>query len=59
MPDIASGNILVKALTVLGKAETAGMVVGAKVPIVLTSRAATASDKYYSIALAAYVAKNY
>ena len=59
VPDIASGNILVKALTVLGKAETAGMVVGAKVPIVLTSRAATTSDKYYSIALAAYVAKNY
>lgn len=59
VPDIASGNILTKALTVLGKAETAGMVVGAKVPIVLTSRAATASDKFYSIALAAYVAKNY
>ena len=59
VPDIASGNILTKELTVLGKAETAGMVVGAKVPIVLTSRAATASDKYYSIALAAYVAKNY
>lgn len=55
-PDICCGNVLVKALTVLGKATTAGGVFGAKVPIIMVSRAAEASDKYYSIALAAYTA---
>lgn len=53
VPDITSGNILAKCLTGLAGAKTAGLVVGAKVPIVLTSRSAEPSDKYYSIALAA------
>jgi len=53
VPDITSGNILVKCLTGIAGAKTAGLVVGAKVPIVLTSRSAEPSDKYYSIALAA------
>jgi phosphotransacetylase len=55
-PDICCGNVLVKALTGLGKATTAGGVFGAKVPIIMVSRSAEASDKYYSIALAAYTA---
>lgn len=59
VPDIVSGNILVKCLTGMAGAQTAGLVVGAKVPIILTSRSAEASDKYYSIALAAFTAKNY
>jgi phosphotransacetylase len=56
MPDIVSGNVLVKCLTGFAGATTAGMIVGAKVPIILTSRSAEASDKYYSIALASYTA---
>jgi phosphate butyryltransferase len=56
VPDIAAGNILVKSLTMFGGARTAGIVVGAKVPVILTSRSAEASDKYYSIALAACAA---
>ncbi|AWW25874.1 phosphate acyltransferase [Acetobacterium sp. KB-1] len=59
VPDIVSGNMLVKSFTGFADAQTAGLVVGAKVPIVLTSRSAEASDKYYSMALAAYVAKNF
>jgi len=55
VPDIVSGNLLAKCLTGMGGAKTAGVVLGAKVPIILTSRSAPASDKYYSIALAACV----
>jgi len=55
VPDIVSGNVLVKCLTGMAGATTAGTVLGAKVPIVLTSRSAETSDKYYSIALAACV----
>jgi phosphotransacetylase len=59
VPDIVCGNVLVKCLTGFAGATTAGLVVGAKVPVVLTSRSAEASDKYYSIALAAYAAQNH
>ncbi len=57
--DIVSGNILAKCLTGFCGAVTAGNVLGAKVPVILTSRSAETSDKYYSIALAAYAAANY
>ena len=53
VPDLISGNILAKCLTGMAGAKTAGTVLGAKVPIILTSRSAAASDKYFSIALAA------
>ncbi|MCL2124550.1 MAG: phosphate acyltransferase [Oscillospiraceae bacterium] len=53
VPDFVSGNILVKSLTQFAGTQTAGAVLGAKVPIVFTSRSADASDKYNSIALAA------
>jgi phosphotransacetylase len=59
VPDLVCGNVLVKALTGFAGATTAGTVVGAKVPVVLTPRSAEASDKYYSIALAAYTAQRY
>ncbi|WP_315071268.1 phosphate acyltransferase [uncultured Clostridium sp.] len=59
MPNLVSANVLGKCLTGFAGAQTAGLLVGAKVPIILTSRSAEASDKYYSIALAAYVAQNY
>ena len=38
-PDLESGNILAKQLTFLAKADSAGLVLGARVPIILTSRA--------------------
>jgi phosphotransacetylase len=59
VPEICTGNVLVKCLTGMAGARTAGLVVGAKVPIILTSRSAEASDKYYSTVFAAYAAVNY
>ena len=56
VPDIVSGNILVKCLTGMAGAQTAGIVLGARIPVIFTSRSAEASDKYYSIALAACLA---
>ena len=56
-PDLVSGNLFVKGLTELGGCETGGMVLGAKVPIILVSRAAKASDKFNSIALCAYAGR--
>ncbi len=48
-PDIEAGNILYKSLTFLGGADSAGIIVGAKAPIVLTSRADTELTKLHSI----------
>ena len=58
VPDIVSGNILVKCMTGFAGAQTAGTVLGARVPVILTSRSAESADKYYSIALAACVSGN-
>jgi len=52
-PNIESGNILYKSLNFLGGAVTAAIIIGAKVPIVLTSRADSDRSKLLSIALAA------
>lgn len=52
-PNIESGNILYKSLNFLGGAITAAVIMGAKVPIVLTSRADSEKSKLLSIALAA------
>lgn len=49
--EIGMGNGIGKALTYLGGAKSAGVIMGARVPIVLTSRADTAEVKLYSIAL--------
>ena len=56
-PNIHAGNILGKCLEVTCRASMAGIVVGAQVPIVLTSRGASAEEKLNSIALAAVTAK--
>jgi phosphotransacetylase len=58
-PDLVCGNVLAKALTGFAGAITAGTVLGAAVPVVLVPRSAEASDKYYSIALAAYTAPSF
>lgn len=52
-PDIEAGNIMYKTLNFLGGAVTAAVIMGAKVPIVLTSRADSDKSKLLSIALSA------
>lgn len=52
VPDIESGNIVVKALILLGKAAAAGVVLGATIPIVLTSRADSVATHVGSVKLA-------
>ncbi|MFL2076538.1 phosphate acyltransferase [Marinilactibacillus psychrotolerans] len=54
-PDIVSGNSLSKSLTLFGGAEMAGLIIGATVPIILTSRASSSDEKYASILLAQHV----
>ncbi|MBO4751168.1 MAG: phosphate butyryltransferase [Bacteroidales bacterium] len=56
-PNIESGNVFYKTCTKFGGAELACMVVGAKVPCVLTSRGDSINTKLYSIALAALNAR--
>lgn len=56
VPSLESGNILVKAFSHLAGGRTAGLVLGAKAPVVLTSRADTAESKFLSIACAVYAA---
>jgi phosphate butyryltransferase len=53
VPNIEAGNILYKALIYFAKAEDGGIVMGARCPIVLTSRSDTAKNKLYSLALGA------
>jgi phosphate butyryltransferase len=55
-PNIESGNVFYKTCTKLAGAELAGLVTGARVPCVLTSRGDTAKSKMYSIGLAALMA---
>ena len=50
-PDLESGNMLVKQLTFLAGAGAAGVVLGARVPVVLTSRADSAIERVASCAL--------
>jgi phosphate acetyltransferase len=52
-PDLEAGNILAKQLTFLAQADAAGIVLGARVPIVLTSRADNVRSRMASCAVAA------
>jgi phosphate butyryltransferase len=51
-PNIEAGNVLYKCLSFIAKAKNGGVIVGAKSPIVLTSRSDSAESKLFSIALA-------
>jgi phosphate acetyltransferase len=53
VPDLESGNMLAKNLTYFAKADGAGIVLGARVPVVLTSRADSARSRMASAAVAA------
>jgi phosphotransacetylase len=55
-PDLMAGNILAKQLTFLGGAQAAGVVLGARVPIILTSRADSERARVVSCALAVLTA---
>jgi Phosphotransacetylase len=57
VPDMPAGNILGKALVFSAEADMAGMIVGAKAPIALTSRGATDKEKRQSLLLAAACVK--
>lgn len=57
VPNIEAGNLLGKSLTYFAGAENAGIIVGAKCPVVLVSRADSAKSKLYSIALGALAVK--
>ena len=56
VPDLESGNMLAKQLEYLADAETAGVVLGARVPIILTSRSDSARVRLASSAIAVLVA---
>ncbi|OZB58003.1 MAG: enoyl-CoA hydratase [Lysobacterales bacterium 14-68-21] len=59
VPDLESGNMLAKQLEYLGGAASAGIVIGAKVPIVLTSRADSRESRMASCAVALLLALRY
>lgn len=56
VPDLEAGNMLAKNLTFLSRADAAGIVLGARVPIVLTSRADSVRTRLASCAVAALYA---
>jgi phosphate acetyltransferase len=56
VPDLEAGNMLAKNLTFLSKADAAGIVLGARVPIILTSRADSVRARLASSAAAALYA---
>ena len=55
-PEIESGNILAKQLTFFGHADAAGIVLGARVPIILASRADSLRARLLSCGLAVKIA---
>lgn len=59
VPDLESGNMLAKQLMYMGEASSAGIVMGAKVPIVLTSRADSRESRIASCAIALLLAHRY
>ena len=56
VPDLEAGNMLAKSLIFLANADTAGIVLGARVPIILTSRADSVMARLASCAVAVLVA---
>ena len=56
VPDLETGNVLAKSLSYLANADGAGIVLGARVPIILTSRADSVQSRLASCGIAALVA---
>ena len=59
VPDLESGNMLAKQLEYMGQAASAGIAIGARVPIVLTSRADSRATRLASCAIAVLLAHRY
>ncbi len=57
VPTMAAGNILGKSWVLTAGGAMAGIVAGARVPLVVASRGATATEKYFSIVMAAAVSR--
>ncbi len=57
VPDLEAGNMLAKQLSFLAGADAAGVVVGARVPIILTSRADSERTRLASCAVAVLMAR--
>jgi phosphate acetyltransferase len=57
VPDLEAGNMLAKSLSFLAGADAAGIVLGARVPVILTSRADSVLTRLASCAVASLVAK--
>jgi phosphate acetyltransferase len=57
VPNLEAGNMLAKSLSFLADADAAGIVLGARVPIILTSRADSVTTRLASCAVAALVAQ--
>ena len=58
VPDLEAGNMLAKSLTFLANADAAGIVLGARVPIILTSRADSVQSRLASCAVASLIAES-
>jgi phosphate acetyltransferase len=56
VPDLEAGNMLAKSLSFLAEADAAGIVLGARVPVILTSRADSVTTRLASCAVASLVA---
>jgi phosphate acetyltransferase len=56
VPDLEAGNMLARSLSFLAGADAAGIVLGARVPIILTSRADSLQSRLASCAVASLVA---
>lgn len=56
VPDIEAGNLLIKSMEYFAKAKKAGVIMGAKIPVALTSRATSPESKMYTIAIAKVIA---
>jgi len=56
VPDLESGNMLAKQLSFLANADSAGLVLGARVPIILTSRADSVRSRIASCGVAVLTA---
>ncbi len=59
VPDLESGNMLAKQLEYMGQADSAGIVMGARVPIVLTSRSDSRRTRLASCAIALMLARRW
>src|SRR5438552_16457045 len=57
VPDLETGNVLAKSLSFLANADAAGIVLGARVPIILTSRADSVTTRLASCGIAALAAR--